>query len=58
MTKQKLENLATEIVDSIVDDLLDRTGLAGEWEEIDWDVQEEIKEVWREIVVEKLEGKD
>ena len=54
MTKQQLENLATDIVNSIIDDLLARTGLADEWEEIDWDMQEEIKEGWIGIVVGKI----
>ena len=39
-----------QIVDAIISDLTDRRGLRQEWEMIDEDIQEEIKETWISIV--------
>lgn len=42
--------VAEKIVDEIVKDLNSRRGLRQEWDSIDEDIQQEIKEVWISIV--------
>jgi len=49
-SKEKAKN----IVDKIIRDLSDRRGLRQEWEQIDLDIQEEIKETWIGIVTQFL----
>lgn len=46
---------AEKIVEKILSDLTDRSGLDGAWDSIDSDIQEEIKETWVSIVDEHLE---
>ena len=43
-----------EIVESILLDLKDRKGLRQEWDQIDHNIQQEIKEGWIRIVEEIL----
>lgn len=43
-----------ELVEAIVYDIRDRRGLKCEWDKIEADVQEEIKESWCNIVQSKL----
>lgn len=50
MTNQKIN----EAVDEIVSDLSDRRGLGNEWEAIDEDIQDEIKESWKRILTKHL----
>jgi len=38
------------MVDSIVEDLKDRSGLENEWDAIDREIRDEIVEEWQEIV--------
>ena len=45
------EERAKKIIHSIIDDLSDRRGLRQEWEKIDEDIQNEIKESWISIVL-------
>ena len=40
-----------EIVDRLIDDLRGRSGFDGLWDELDPDIQEEIREEWRSIVM-------
>ena len=42
---------AEKIVDNIINDLTERKGLKQEWEQIDDDILEEIKETWTQIVL-------
>ena len=42
---------AETIVEAIVYDILDRRGLKQEFRQIDEDIVKEIKEVWRETIV-------
>jgi len=42
---------AKRIVDGIIEDLSDRRGLRQEWDQIDEEIQEEIKEEWLRIVM-------
>jgi hypothetical protein len=42
---------AKRIVEAIIDDLTDRSGLKQEWWGIDREIQEEIKQKWIEIVM-------
>ena len=44
------EDLARKIVDEIIEDLTGRRGLKHEYRQCDPDIQEEIKETWRQIV--------
>ena len=37
-------------VDKIVRDLSDRRGLRQEWEQIDEDIQQKIRDVWTDII--------
>jgi hypothetical protein len=46
---QLAESLASEIVNALIDDLKDRRGLRQEWDRIDDDIREEIRERWQEI---------
>lgn len=43
--------IAIMIVDGIIADLSDRSGLSDEWDTIDEDIQSEIREEWIEIVL-------
>lgn len=45
------EEQAEKIVENIVSDLTDRRGLKQEWWMIDEDIQKEIKETWKEIIL-------
>lgn len=49
-----LEDCAAQIVGEIIADLSDRRGLKHEWNRIDDDVQQEIKESWTAIVINHL----
>jgi len=42
------------IVDDIIDDLCDRRGLRQEWDETDEDIQKEIKDTWKNIILQHL----
>jgi hypothetical protein len=46
MTEQQI----TKAVNGIIFDLSDRRGLKGQWNLIDDDTQEEIKEAWKQII--------
>ena len=45
------------IVDAIIYDISDRRGLKREWSVIDYDVRDEIKQEWQEIIREALKIK-
>jgi hypothetical protein len=45
---------ARAVVDKIVDDITDRSGLGNAWEGIDADVREEIRKTWTDIVEDAL----
>lgn len=47
-------DIATKIVDKIVNDLGDRRGLSNEWDCIDKDVRKEIIQTWTKIVEDNL----
>jgi len=49
---------AEKIVKEILADLTDRRGLRQEWENIDNDIQDEIKSEWIQIVRNHLKTKD
>jgi hypothetical protein len=44
------------IVEAILEDLTDRRGLRHEWERIDEDIQEEIRQTWITIVLSRLKA--
>lgn len=48
------EKRATTVVNNIVEDLLDRSGLGDEWENIDDDIKEEIKKEWVKICIKDM----
>lgn len=52
VSEEKIE----EVVDKIVEDMVTRHGLQNVWEQIDDDIQSEIKAKWRSIVAENLKG--
>ena len=39
-----------KIIDEIIKDLRDRSGLGNEWDNIDEEIQQEIKKDWLEIL--------
>jgi hypothetical protein len=45
-----------QIVEAIIADLRDRRGLRHEWEQIDEDIQEEIRQEWITIVLSRLKA--
>lgn len=47
---------AEKIIEDIVGDIIDRKGIGDEWEQIDKDIQEEIKEAWIKIFKKHLIG--
>lgn len=49
-----LVDASKKIVSDIIRDFTDRRGLKQEWYNIDEDIQEEIKKVWFNIVMENL----
>lgn len=51
-------SLATQIVDAIIQDISDRKGLGNEWEAIDEDIQQEIKDEWLNTVNKILKKED
>jgi hypothetical protein len=51
MTSEKIEIAAQYIVDQIISDISDRCGLGNEWESIDGDTQDAIKEQWKYIAI-------
>jgi hypothetical protein len=48
---QRAEDQSTAKVFDIISDLSDRRGLRQEWENIDGDIQDEIIEKWKAIIV-------
>lgn len=48
---------ATDIVDAILADMTDRRGLRHQWDQIDRDIQQEIRDTWAEIVQAELDKK-
>jgi hypothetical protein len=50
------EAKADRIVVAILRDLTGRSGFDGMWDGTDEDIQEEIIDTWRELVVQELEG--
>jgi len=48
------EEKARKAVDDILKDICDRSGLQNAWEEIDEDIQEEIKEEWVDVILEAM----
>ena len=46
--------LAERIVSRIEADLTDRRGLRQLWEELDADIQQEIRETWQDIVEQEM----
>ena len=53
MKKQKSEldpSWADRAVDRIIKEMSDRKGIGDEWEHIDEEIQQEIKEAWADII--------
>ncbi len=49
------EVVSKAIVEAIVDDIMDRSGLSNEWDMIDHETREGIMAIWTSIVRGKLE---
>ena len=45
------DQLAKLIVEELIEDISDRRGLKHEWEQIDDDIQQEIKSEWSKIIL-------
>ena len=52
--QKMIEKTAKSIVNKIVKDLCDRGGLQNEWDNIDADIQKEIKQTWAKIVMSEM----
>jgi hypothetical protein len=48
------KNIAQNIVEKIIDDISDRSGIGNEWECLDEDIQDEIREVWVKIIEKEI----
>ena len=48
------EETIKNIINEIIEDIQDRRGLGDEWDNIDKDIQEEIKKEWFKIINKKL----
>lgn len=48
------DKVAEKIVEEIIKDILDRRGLKQEFQAIDEDIQEEIKDTWKGIIVKNI----
>ena len=46
---------ATLIVEAIINDLCGRRGLRQEWEAIDEEIQQELKQEWVDLVIAEME---
>jgi hypothetical protein len=49
------ETLIDQAVDNIIQDISNRSGLGNEWEEIDEDIQNEIRNTWITIIKDTLD---
>jgi hypothetical protein len=49
-----VEDLISNIVDRIIEDLSDRRGLRQEWDMIDPEIQQNIRAAWTSIVREEV----
>lgn len=55
--KDFFERTASNIVDAIVEDLSDRNGIKQAWYDIDEEIQDEIRQTWKEIVIKHISEK-
>ncbi len=46
--------VASDAVQAILDDMSDRSGLQNAWDEIDADIQDEIREEWTKLVLQAM----
>jgi len=53
--RQDVMDLANIIENKIIVDLTDRRGLRQEWEQIDGDIQGEMKQTWINIIYNEIE---
>jgi hypothetical protein len=51
-----MTDVAKRIVDAIITELCDRSGLGDEWENCDEEIQEEIRQSWLEVVENNLKA--
>jgi hypothetical protein len=56
MSYEKTEKIAAYIIEQIISDISDRSGIGNEWETIDEDIQSKIKQHWEVIIVAALNG--
>lgn len=49
------KKLAKKIVKAIIRDIEDRSGIGNEWEQIDPDIQDEIRKEWKKKIVSVLD---
>jgi len=50
----KILKISKEIVNIIANDISDRSGIGDEWDNIDINIQEEIIDEWKEIIIKIL----
>jgi hypothetical protein len=52
--EKMITKTAKKIVNKIVRDICDRSGLQNEWEALDEDIQKEIKDTWAKIIISEM----
>ncbi len=53
-TRNAVMSRSQNVLDAIIGDLTDRRGLENEWDLIDDDVKQEIKNTWLEIIYQAM----
>lgn len=54
MVRTDNKKAAEEIVNKIISDISDRSGFGNAWEDMDSDIQDEIKAKWLNIIMDEL----
>lgn len=53
-TRNAVMARSQNVLEAIISDLTDRRGLESEWDQIDDDVKQEIKDTWLEIIYQSM----
>ena len=53
-TRNAVMARSQNVLEAIISDLTDRRGLENEWDQIDEDVKQEIKDTWLEIIYQSM----
>ena len=53
---EEKQKISRRIVDLIIRDISDRSGIGDEWDQIDNECKKEIKDEWRRIIEDNMVG--